>query len=93
MLYVTRIPSSPIANLVSRKSVTSVDFAKKEVILEGGKDTIVYDKLILAPGATPRKLPVPGVDLENVYTVRGVENTKKVDAGELGVNAISFLLY
>ncbi|KAJ7650683.1 hypothetical protein FB45DRAFT_888492 [Roridomyces roridus] len=61
-------------------NVTSVDFSKKEVVLDGGKDSVLYDKLILAPGGTPRKLPIPGVDLENVYVVRGVEHTKKVDA-------------
>ncbi|KAJ6612313.1 hypothetical protein B0H10DRAFT_2223313 [Mycena sp. CBHHK59/15] len=61
-------------------TVTSVDFAKKEVILDGGKDSVTYDKLILAPGGVPRKLPVPGAELDNVYTVRGVDSTKKVDA-------------
>ncbi|KAJ7749504.1 hypothetical protein DFH07DRAFT_828598 [Mycena maculata] len=61
-------------------TVTSVDFTKKEVILDDGKDSVVYDKLILAPGGEPRRLPVPGVDLANVYTVRGVESTKQVDA-------------
>jgi len=61
-------------------TVTSVDFAKKQVTLDGGKDSVLYDKLILAPGANPRKLPIPGAELDNVYTVRGVESTKKVDA-------------
>ncbi|KAJ7220091.1 hypothetical protein GGX14DRAFT_585494 [Mycena pura] len=61
-------------------TVTSVDFTKKQVILDGGKDSVLYDKLILAPGANPRKLPIPGAELDNVYTVRGVESTKKVDA-------------
>ncbi|KAJ6577382.1 hypothetical protein B0H19DRAFT_1119576 [Mycena capillaripes] len=61
-------------------TATSIDFAKKQVILEGGKDSIVYDKLILAPGGTPRKLPIPGAELENVYTFRGVDSAKKVDA-------------
>jgi len=42
-------------------------------MLDGGKDFITYDKLILAPGGTPRKLPIEGVDLENVYTMRGVQ--------------------
>ncbi|WP_223362488.1 FAD-dependent oxidoreductase [Sporolactobacillus terrae] len=32
-----------------------------------------YDKLILAPGATPRKLPFKGNDLDNVYFLRGRE--------------------
>ncbi|KAJ7352440.1 hypothetical protein DFH08DRAFT_858938 [Mycena albidolilacea] len=61
-------------------TVTSVDFEKKQVILDDGKDTVVYDKLILAPGGEPRKLPIPGAELENVYTLRGIEGAKKIDA-------------
>ena len=59
----------------------SIDFATKEVILEEGKETITYDKLILAPGSTPRTLPIQGSDLKNVFTLRTVEDAKKIDAG------------
>lgn len=79
MRFSFHIPWHPL--IFSRKTATSIDFAKKQVILEDGKDSIVYDKLILAPGGAPRKLPIPGAELENVYTVRGVDSTKKVDAG------------
>lgn len=37
-----------------------------------------YDKLILSPGAIPIKIPIPGIDLENVYYVRGREWAGKV---------------
>ncbi|TFK40229.1 flavo protein [Crucibulum laeve] len=60
--------------------VTSVDFQKKEVVLEGGKDTIPYDQLIIATGGTPRRLPIEGAKLENVYTMRGVSDAQKIDA-------------
>ncbi|KAJ4480072.1 hypothetical protein J3R30DRAFT_3468054 [Lentinula aciculospora] len=66
-------------NLRVGVTVTSVELQDRRVILDDGKDNIVYDKLILAPGATPRKLPIPGVDLENVYTFRGIHDAKKVD--------------
>ena len=52
-------------------------------MLEGGKEFIHYDKLILAPGGQPRKLPIPGADLENVFTFRGIEDSVKVDAGDV----------
>ncbi|KIK62519.1 hypothetical protein GYMLUDRAFT_41980 [Collybiopsis luxurians FD-317 M1] len=67
-------------NLRTGVTVTSVELQDKRVILDNGKDTIIYDKLVIAPGGTPRKLPIPGVDLENVYTFRGVEDAKKVDS-------------
>ena len=37
--------------------MTAVDFAKKEVQIDGGKETFKYGTLVLAPGATPRRLP------------------------------------
>ena len=60
-----------------------MDVEKKIVVLEDGKDTVAYDKLILATGGTPRRLPVEGANLDNVYTFRGIDDAKKVDAGEL----------
>jgi apoptosis-inducing factor 3 len=51
------------------------------VILDNGKDSISYDKLILATGGTPLRLPVDGAQLQNVYTFRTVDDAKKVDAG------------
>lgn len=61
-------------------TVTSVDTSTKQVIFEGGKESVPYDKLILATGGTPRRLPIEGGGLENVYTFRGIEDAKKVDA-------------
>lgn len=39
-----------------------------------------YDKLILAPGATPLVPPIPGADAKHVYTLRNVEDTDRVKA-------------
>lgn len=60
-------------------------------MLEGGKEFIHYDKLILAPGGQPRKLPIPGADLENVFTFRGIEDSVKVDAGDVPTVKLCFL--
>ncbi|KAK7454476.1 Apoptosis-inducing factor 1 [Stygiomarasmius scandens] len=67
-------------NLRVGVEATSINFQEHRVMLDGGKDFITYDKLILAPGGTPRKLPIEGVDLENVYTMRGVQDAKKIDS-------------
>jgi len=42
---------------------------RKEVVLDDGT-TYAYDKLIAAPGAEPLVPPLPGVQAENVFTVR-----------------------
>jgi len=47
--------------------------------LDGGKDSLPYDKLILATGGTPRRLPIEGANLENVYTFRGISDSRKVN--------------
>ncbi|KAL4062236.1 hypothetical protein V8B97DRAFT_1947463 [Scleroderma yunnanense] len=60
-------------------NVTSIDTSAKQVIFEGGKESISYEQLILAMGGTPRRLPIEGANLENVYTFRGIEDSKKVD--------------
>ncbi|KAF9000628.1 flavoprotein [Cyathus striatus] len=60
--------------------VTSLDLQNKKVILENGKDEIPYDQLILATGGTPRRLPIDGAQLENVYTLREVADAQKIDA-------------
>lgn len=62
--------------------MTSIDLIKKEVALDGGKETLAYDKLVLATGGTPRRLPIEGAQLENVYTFRGIADAQKVEAGE-----------
>ena len=63
------------------QEVTGVDLKKKLVIIDGGKDTLPYQKLIIATGGTPRRLPIENGSLENVYTFRGISDSQKVDAG------------
>lgn len=61
--------------------VSGVDLASKEVIIGATQERVPYESLILASGGLPRRLPIPGKDLANVLTLRGVEDAKKIDAG------------
>ncbi len=65
-----------------RSEVIGIDRRNKEVIvrdLSSGKEyREKYDKLILSPGATPIKPPIPGVDLENIFTLRDVADTDRI---------------
>jgi 3-phenylpropionate/trans-cinnamate dioxygenase ferredoxin reductase subunit len=49
-------------------TVTALDLAAREVVL--GEERIAYTKLLLATGAEPRRLPVPGADLDGVHYLR-----------------------
>ncbi|GFZ43525.1 hypothetical protein JCM24511_01245 [Saitozyma sp. JCM 24511] len=60
-------------------SVTKVDPSSKTVHTSSG-ETYKYDHLVLSPGGKPRKLPLPGADLEGVVTLRSVQDTKKITA-------------
>ncbi|MCW3807155.1 FAD-dependent oxidoreductase [Plebeiibacterium marinum] len=62
--------------------VTSINPDKKEVTVQSMKNgetyTETYDKLVLSPGASPVKPPIPGIDLPNIFTLRNVEDTDKI---------------
>jgi 3-phenylpropionate/trans-cinnamate dioxygenase ferredoxin reductase component len=60
-------------------TVTAIDAAAHTVGLEGG-DRIGYDKLLLATGSSPRRLPVPGADLDGVLYLRTVADSDRIRA-------------
>jgi NADPH-dependent 2,4-dienoyl-CoA reductase/sulfur reductase-like enzyme len=57
-------------------TVSSVDVRDRAVQLDS--ERIEYRRLLLATGAWPRRLVVPGADLENVFTLRTVANSKAI---------------
>jgi 3-phenylpropionate/trans-cinnamate dioxygenase ferredoxin reductase subunit len=57
--------------------VTALHRDLKTVTLSGGGQ-LGYDKLLLATGATPRRLPVPGADLDGVHYLRRVDDSDAI---------------
>jgi 3-phenylpropionate/trans-cinnamate dioxygenase ferredoxin reductase subunit len=55
-------------------AVTSIDCGSSEVVLSSG-DRLRYDRLLLATGAAPRRLSVPGADLAGVHYLRSVADS------------------
>ena len=65
-------------DLYTGTTVSGIDLAGHEVRIADG--AIGYDKLLIATGATPRVLPVPGADLGNVLTLRTFEDSDRISA-------------
>jgi NADPH-dependent 2,4-dienoyl-CoA reductase/sulfur reductase-like enzyme len=63
-------------------AVSSVDVRDRAVQLDS--ERIEYRKLLLASGAWPKRLPVPGADLENVFTLRTVGNSRAIREAAAG---------
>jgi 3-phenylpropionate/trans-cinnamate dioxygenase ferredoxin reductase subunit len=49
-------------------SVTALDLAAREVVID--QERLAFTRLLLATGAEPRRIPVPGADLEGVHYLR-----------------------
>ncbi len=65
-------------------TVESLDADGRRLTLAGGEE-VGFDRLLLATGAEPRRLPVPGADLDGVLSLRSVEDSdtirERIDAG------------
>lgn len=52
----------------------------KVIAPDGTLYTESYDRLLLSPGASPVRPPLPGIDSEGIYTLRNVADTDRIKA-------------
>ncbi len=67
-----RFATEDIAHIADRIAM-SIDRRSRQVGLNDGS-AIDYDKLLLATGASPRRLPIPGADTPRCVTLRRFED-------------------
>jgi NADPH-dependent 2,4-dienoyl-CoA reductase/sulfur reductase-like enzyme/nitrite reductase/ring-hydroxylating ferredoxin subunit len=63
--------------VVTGTSVTQIDPQKKQIILSNGR-SLGYTALLLATGATPLRLEVPGDDLPHVCYLRTLADSRRI---------------
>lgn len=68
----------------------SIDRTSKQVhvrsLADGSESAIAYDKLILAPGASPLRPPLPGIDSPLIHTLRNLQDMDRIKAAAATVD-------
>ncbi|MCW2275631.1 Rieske 2Fe-2S domain-containing protein [Rhodoblastus acidophilus] len=66
-----------------KTEVVSIDTKTKNVIVAGG-GAVSYDRLLLATGAEPVRLTIPGADQPHVHTLRSLADCRAIIASTVG---------
>ena len=69
--------------LILNQAATALDLNTRQVTLANGTQ-IAFDKLLLATGGRPRRLPIPGDDLDGIYYLRNLEDTEAIQQAVQG---------
>ena len=72
--------------LLADRRVERVDVDRREVGV--GDESIRFDRLLLATGAAPRRLDVPGGDLEGIETLRTMADADRIREQALEADAV-----
>lgn len=64
-------------DLRTGRHADSLDLQERSVVLEGG-DRVPFDQLLIATGATPKRLDVPGADAAGIHYLRTIEDSRGI---------------
>lgn len=73
----------------------AIDRVRHEVTIrslaDGSTSVLTYDKLILAPGASPLRPPLPGIDHAKIHTLRNLQDMDRIKAAAALANRVSII--
>lgn len=73
----------------------AIDRANKQVrtrsLADGSESVISYDKLVLAPGASPLRPPLPGIESPFIHTLRNLQDMDRIKAAAATVNHVAII--
>lgn len=73
----------------------AIDRERHEVTLrsltDGSTSVLPYDKLILAPGASPLRPPLPGIDHPRIHTLRNLQDMDRIKATAALANRVAII--
>ncbi|WP_457552061.1 FAD-dependent oxidoreductase, partial [Desulfobacula sp.] len=68
--------------MIPRVEAISINRKEKKLdvryVVDGKKESLEYDKLVIATGATPFRPPIPGANLSMVFTVSNLHNAEDI---------------
>ena len=67
--------------------VQALDVTQREVVLSTG-ERLAYDAALVATGAAPRRLTVPGANLEGVHALRSLEDSDRLQSAIRAANRV-----
>ncbi|MBO3274073.1 FAD-dependent oxidoreductase [Pseudomonas schmalbachii] len=70
--------------------VAAIDTNAREV-LTGSGERLAYDALLIATGAEPRRLPIPGFDLPNVFMLRSLADARSIIGASQGAKSVALV--
>jgi 3-phenylpropionate/trans-cinnamate dioxygenase ferredoxin reductase subunit len=76
--------------LVTGDPVASLDAGAKRAVLRSG-ESIAFDTAVIATGASPRVLRVPGADLSGVHYLRTVEDSVGLQGAIKGASRVAVI--
>ena len=73
----------------------AIDRGRHEVtvrsLADGSTSVLPYDKLILAPGASPLRPPLPGIDHPRIHTLRNLQDMDRIKAAAVHANRVAIV--